>query len=137
MGLTVGGLNSRTGKTFGMELFDALAHISAKLAREPEERDKAFESLRKTAFPGYPECLDFFRLIHQRLADHDEIRDLQIVHSPGMVTELKRPSVKPRVDIERGTRGIQSLIAYSLYSILPTLIEFCSTLRVKLMQISI
>ena len=31
-------------------------------------------------------------------------------------------------DIERGTRGIQSLISYSLYSILPTLIEFCLVL---------
>jgi ATP-binding cassette subfamily B protein len=26
-------------------------------------------------------------------------------------------------DIERGTRGIQQLISYSLYSILPTLVE--------------
>ena len=31
-------------------------------------------------------------------------------------------------DIERGTSGIKSLIAYSLYSILPTLIEFCLVL---------
>ena len=27
-------------------------------------------------------------------------------------------------DIERGTRGIQTLVSYSLYSIIPTLLEF-------------
>lgn len=31
-------------------------------------------------------------------------------------------------DIERGTRGIQSLISYSLYSIIPTLIELAMVL---------
>jgi len=38
-------------------------------------------------------------------------------------------SVTNRRDaIERGTRGIQSLISYALYSILPTFIEFCLVL---------
>ena len=50
------------------------------------------------------------------------------LHSLALSFHLARQTGGVSRDIERGTRGIQSLIAYSLYSILPTLIEFCLVL---------
>ncbi len=46
------------------------------------------------------------------------------LHSLALSFHLARQTGGVSRDIERGTRGIQSLISYSLYSILPTLIEF-------------
>jgi len=46
------------------------------------------------------------------------------LHSLALSFHLSRQTGGISRDIERGTRGIQSLIAYSLYSILPTLVEF-------------
>lgn len=50
------------------------------------------------------------------------------LHSLALSFHLTRQTGGVSRDIERGTRGIQSLISYSLYSILPTLIEFCLVL---------
>ena len=50
------------------------------------------------------------------------------LHSLALSFHLARQTRGVSRDIERGTRGIQSLISYSLYSILPTLIEFCLVL---------
>ena len=50
------------------------------------------------------------------------------LHSLALSFHLARQTGGVSRDIERGTRGIQSLISYSLYSILPTLIEFCLAL---------
>ena len=50
------------------------------------------------------------------------------LHSLVLSFHLARQTGGVSRDIERGTRGIQSLISYSLYSILPTLIEFCLVL---------
>lgn len=50
------------------------------------------------------------------------------LHSLSLSFHLARQTGGVSRDIERGTRGIQSLISYSLYSILPTLIEFCLVL---------
>ena len=50
------------------------------------------------------------------------------LHSLALSFHLVRQTGGVSRDIERGTRGIQSLISYSLYSILPTLIEFCLVL---------
>jgi ATP-binding cassette subfamily B protein len=50
------------------------------------------------------------------------------IHSLALSFHLVRQTGGVSRDIERGTRGIQSLISYSLYSILPTLIEFCLVL---------
>lgn len=50
------------------------------------------------------------------------------LHSLALSFHLGRQTGGVSRDIERGTRGIQSLISYSLYSILPTLIEFCLVL---------
>ena len=46
------------------------------------------------------------------------------LHSLALSFHLARQTGGVSRDIERGARGIQSLISYSLYSILPTLIEF-------------
>ena len=46
------------------------------------------------------------------------------LHSLALSFHLSRQTGGVSRDIERGTRGIQSLISYSLYSILPTLVEF-------------
>ena len=46
------------------------------------------------------------------------------LHSLALSFHLARQTGGVSRDIERGTRGIQSLISYSLYSILPTVIEF-------------
>jgi ATP-binding cassette subfamily B protein len=50
------------------------------------------------------------------------------LHSLALSFHLARQTGGVSRDIERGTRGIQTLISYSLYSILPTLIEFCLVL---------
>jgi len=50
------------------------------------------------------------------------------LHAMALSFHLARQTGGVSRDIERGTRGIQSLISYSLYSILPTLIEFCLVL---------
>ena len=50
------------------------------------------------------------------------------LHSLALSFHLARQTGGVSRDIERGTRGIQSLISYSLYSILPTVIEFCLVL---------
>ncbi|SFP86551.1 ABC transporter ATP-binding protein/permease [Ralstonia sp. NFACC01] len=45
------------------------------------------------------------------------------LHALSLRFHLERQTGGMSRDIERGTRGIQSLISYSLYSILPTLVE--------------
>jgi ATP-binding cassette subfamily B protein len=47
----------------------------------------------------------------------------QHLHALSLRFHLERQTGGMTRDIERGTRGVQSLISYSLYSILPTLIE--------------
>jgi ATP-binding cassette, subfamily B, heavy metal transporter len=50
------------------------------------------------------------------------------VHALSLCFHLSRQTGGMTRDIERGTRGIQSLISYSLYSIIPTLIELLMVL---------
>ena len=45
------------------------------------------------------------------------------LHALSLRFHLERQTGGMSRDIERGTRGIQQLISYSLYSILPTLVE--------------
>ncbi|ABM93401.1 ABCB family ABC transporter ATP-binding protein/permease [Methylibium petroleiphilum] len=47
----------------------------------------------------------------------------QHLHALSLRFHLERQTGGMTRDIERGTRGVQSLISYSLYSILPTLVE--------------
>ena len=46
------------------------------------------------------------------------------LHALSLRFHLSRQTGGMSRDIERGTRGIQSLVSYSLYSIIPTLLEF-------------
>jgi len=50
------------------------------------------------------------------------------LHELSLRFHLERQTGGMTRDIERGTRGVQSLISYSLYSILPTLIEVAMVL---------
>jgi ATP-binding cassette subfamily B protein len=52
------------------------------------------------------------------------------LHSLSLRFHLERQTGGMTRDIERGTRGIESLISYSLYSILPTLIEVVLVLTI-------
>ena len=45
------------------------------------------------------------------------------LHALSLRFHLERQTGGMTRDIERGTRGVHSLISYSLYSIIPTLIE--------------
>jgi ABC-type multidrug transport system fused ATPase/permease subunit len=47
----------------------------------------------------------------------------QHLHALSLRFHLERQTGGMTRDIERGTRGVQSLISYSLYSILPTVVE--------------
>jgi len=50
------------------------------------------------------------------------------LHALSLRFHLERQTGGMTRDIERGTRGVQSLISYSLYSIIPTLIEMAMVL---------
>ena len=52
------------------------------------------------------------------------------LHQLSLRFHLERQTGGMTRDIERGTRGVQSLISYSLYSILPTLIEVAMVLAI-------
>lgn len=52
----------------------------------------------------------------------------QHLHALSLRFHLERQTGGMTRDIERGTRGVQSLISYSLYSIVPTLIEVAMVL---------
>ena len=52
------------------------------------------------------------------------------LHALSLRFHLERQTGGMTRDIERGTRGVQSLISYSLYSIIPTLIEVAFVLAV-------
>ncbi len=52
------------------------------------------------------------------------------LHALSLRFHLERQTGGMTRDIERGTRGVQSLISYSLYSIVPTLIEVALVLAV-------
>ncbi len=53
------------------------------------------------------------------------------LHALSLRFHLERQTGGMTRDIERGTRGVQSLISYSLYSIFPTLIEVVMVLTLR------
>jgi len=91
---------------FGMELLNAFAHIPRDPGCEAKERREHAEKFRESPRLRHPDLPDHLGLIHDRLADHDEIRNLKSVQSPGVITELKGAPVKPRVDIEPVIAGV-------------------------------
>ena len=69
-----------------------------------------------------------FAKVTQNAVRKVALKVFEHLHSLALSFHLARQTGGVSRDIERGTRGIQSLISYSLYSILPTLIEFCLVL---------
>lgn len=69
-----------------------------------------------------------FAKVTQNAVHKVALQIFEHLHSLALSFHLARQTGGVSRDIERGTRGIQSLISYSLYSILPTLIEFCLVL---------
>jgi len=88
----------------------------------------AYGALRISAslFSELREAL--FARVTQNAVRKVALQVFEHLHALALSFHLARQTGGVSRDIERGTRGIQSLIAYSLYSILPTLIEFCLVL---------
>jgi ATP-binding cassette subfamily B protein len=88
----------------------------------------AYGALRISAslFTELREAL--FARVTQNAVRKVALQVFEHLHSLALSFHLARQTGGVSRDIERGTRGIQSLISYSLYSILPTLIEFCLVL---------
>ncbi len=69
-----------------------------------------------------------FAKVTQNAVRKVTLQVFEYLHSLAFSFHLARQTGDVSRDIERGTRGIQSLISYSVYSIPPTLIEFCLVL---------
>lgn len=65
-----------------------------------------------------------FARVTQHAVRQIALEVFQHLHALSLRFHLSRQTGGVSRDIERGTRAIQSLVSYSLYSIIPTLIEF-------------
>ncbi|WP_353193263.1 ABC transporter ATP-binding protein/permease [Pandoraea pnomenusa] len=65
----------------------------------------------------------FFSKVTESAVRQIALKVFRHLHALSLRFHLERQTGGMSRDIERGTRGIQSMISYSLYSILPTLIE--------------
>ena len=113
------------------ELIDSLdikASTSQALLVVPLGIILAYGLLRISAslFTELREAL--FAKVTQNAVRKVALQVFEHLHSLALSFHLARQTGGVSRDIERGTRGIQSLISYSLYSILPTVIEFCLVL---------
>ena len=70
----------------------------------------------------------FFARVTQHAVRQIALEVFQHLHALSLRFHLSRQTGGVSRDIERGTRAIQSLVSYSLYSIVPTLIEFALVL---------
>lgn len=69
-----------------------------------------------------------FSRVTQHAVRQIALEVFQHLHALSLRFHLSRQTGGVSRDIERGTRAIQSLVSYSLYSILPTVIEFALVL---------
>ena len=65
----------------------------------------------------------FFARVTQRAVRNVALQVFRHLHSLSLRFHLNRQTGGMTRDIERGTRGISSLVSYTLFSILPTLVE--------------
>ena len=65
-----------------------------------------------------------FSKVTQHAVRQIALKVFEHLHALSLRFHLSRQTGGMSRDIERGTRGIQSLVSYSLYSIIPTLLEF-------------
>ncbi|RXZ33118.1 ABC transporter ATP-binding protein/permease [Oxalobacteraceae bacterium CAVE-383] len=83
----------------------------------------AYGALR-LATTAFTELREFvFAKVTQRAVRTIALKVFRHLHSLSMRFHLNRQTGGMTRDIERGTRGVSSLVSYTLFSILPTLIE--------------
>jgi ABC-type transport system involved in Fe-S cluster assembly fused permease/ATPase subunit len=83
----------------------------------------AYGALR-LATTGFTELREFvFAKVTQRAVRTIALQVFRHLHSLSMRFHLNRQTGGMTRDIERGTRGVSSLVSYTLFSILPTFIE--------------
>ncbi len=108
------------------ELIDGLTITPAKpatLLALPVSLLVAYGLLRlsTTAFTELREF--FFAKVTQRAVRNIALKVFRHLHALSLRFHLNRQTGGVTRDIERGTRGISSLVSYTLFSILPTLVE--------------
>ena len=111
-----------------IDVLNITSHSPQVLLVVPASLILAYGLLRLSAslFAELRESL--FARVTQNAVRKVALQVFEHLHSLALSFHLARQTGGVSRDIERGTRGIQSLISYSLYSILPTLIEFCLVL---------
>jgi ATP-binding cassette, subfamily B, heavy metal transporter len=78
----------------------------------------------RLATTGFTELREFvFAKVTQRAVRTIALQVFRHLHSLSMRFHLNRQTGGMTRDIERGTRGVSSLVSYTLFSILPTFIE--------------
>jgi ATP-binding cassette subfamily B protein len=77
--------------------------------------------LSTTAFTELREF--FFAKVTQRAVRNIALKVFRHLHALSLRFHLNRQTGGVTRDVERGTRGISSLVSYTLFSILPTLVE--------------
>ncbi len=91
--------------------------------------------LSVTAFTELRELL--FAKVTQRVVRKIALQVFRHLHTLSLRFHLERHTGGMSRDIERGTRGISSLVSYTLYSILPTLIEIALVMGILLARYEI
>ena len=94
-----------------------------------------FLRLSVSAFTELRELV--FAKATQGAARQIALETFQHLHGLSLRFHLERQTGGMTRDIERGVRGIESLISYSLYSIVPTLIEVLMVLTILAVQFDV
>ena len=76
-----------------------------------------------------------FARVTQRAVRTVALQVFRHLHSLSLRFHLNRQTGGMTRDIERGTRGISSLVSYTLFSILPTLVEITLVLGYLVLQL--
>ncbi len=79
----------------------------------------------------------FFARVTQRAVRNIALKVFRHLHALSLRFHLNRQTGGVTRDIERGTRGISSLVSYTLFSILPTLVEITLVLGYLSLQYDI
>ncbi len=88
--------------------------------------------LATTAFTELREYV--FAKVTQAAVHKAALQVFRHLHAMSLRFHLERQTGGVTRDIERGTRGISSLVSYTLYSIVPTLVEFALIIGILLVK---
>ncbi|MCA3158302.1 MAG: ABC transporter ATP-binding protein/permease [Burkholderiales bacterium] len=91
--------------------------------------------LATTAFTELREYV--FAKVTQAAVHKAALQVFRHLHAMSLRFHLERQTGGVTRDIERGTRGISSLVSYTLYSIAPTLVEFALIIGILLVKYDI